>query len=294
MKIWRDYDQAALDGQYDTRFQLGDRYDAWTERWQKESAATRHALRPQLDVAYGPHPRHRLDLFPCLLPSASAAAAAPIAVFFHGGFWRSRDKADYSYVARGLASLGCVVAVANYPLCPAASLDEIVTSARAAVRWLIDHAAEFGGDPARLYVTGHSAGAHLAAMCMCGDGSSTSELPAGSIKAALLTSGLYELEPARLCFANADIRLDPDQVRRLSPVRLRPLALSGPVLVAFGTAETEEFPWQANAFVGALKRAGADARLMSVEGADHYTIVPQLAAGETFLLQALQRASGVI
>jgi arylformamidase len=285
MKIWRDFDRAALDRQYDTRSQLGDGYDAWTERWQRGSAATRRALHPRLDLAYGPHPRHRLDLFPC----ASATSAAPIAVFFHGGFWRARDKADYSYVAKGLGSLGCIVAVANYPLCPAASLDEIVSSVRAAVRWLIDHAVEFGGDPKRLYVAGHSAGAHLAAMCMCGDGSSALELPAGRIKGALLTSGLYELEPARLCFANADIRLDPDQVRRLSPVRLRPVALSGPVLVAYGTAETEEFPWQANAFVDALKRFGADARLLSVEGADHYTIVPQLAAGETFLLQALRQ-----
>jgi dipeptidyl aminopeptidase/acylaminoacyl peptidase len=79
-------------------------------------------------------------------------------------------------------------------------------------------------------------------------------------------------------------------VRRLSPVRLQPVALSGPVLVAYGTAETEEFPWQAREFVGALKRSGADARLLSVEGADHYTIVPQLAAGETFLLRALRQA----
>jgi arylformamidase len=286
MNIWRDYDQAGLDRQYGTRSQIGDDYAAWTERWQRESEATRHALNPRLDVAYGPHPRHRLDIFPVVSP----AGRAPIAAFFHGGFWRSRDKADYSYVAKGLGSLGCVVAVANYPLCPEANLDEVVCSVRTAMRWLIDHAGEFGGDPARLYVIGHSAGAHLAAMCFCGDGSNPSELPAGCIKGALLTSGLYELEPARLCFANADIRLDPDQVRRLSPVRLRPGALSGPALVAFGTAETEEFAWQANELVDTLKRHGADARLLRVEGANHYTIVPQLAAGGTFLLEELRTA----
>jgi len=286
MKVWRDYDQAALDAQYGTRHQIGDQYDAWAERWRKQSASTRQALARKLDIAYGPHPRHRLDIFPCAAPTSRA----PIAVFFHGGFWRSRDKADYSYVANGLRTLGCVVAVVNYPLCPAASLDEVVTSARNAVRWLIDHAGEFGGDGARVYVTGHSAGAHLAAMCCCGDGTNPSELPAGAIKGALLSSGLYELEPARLCFVNSDIGLDADQVARLSPVRLRPVALAGAVIASYGTAETEEFAWQASEIVGALKQHGADARIVRVEGANHYTIVPQLATGGTLLLGELAKA----
>jgi arylformamidase len=286
MKVWRDYDQAALDRQYGTRNQIGDQYDAWAERWRRESEATRRALGPKLDVAYGPHPRHRLDIFPCTSPRS----LAPIAVFFHGGFWRSRDKADYSYVANGLGSLGCVVAVVNYPLCPAATLDDLVISTRHAVRWLGDHADQFGGDASRLYVTGHSAGAHLAAMCCCGDGTNPSELPAGAIKGALLTSGLYELEPVRLCFANADVRLDADQVARLSPSRLRPVALAGSAIVASGTAETDEFEWQANELVGALKRHGADARTVRVKGANHYTIVPQLAAAGTFLLEELRKA----
>jgi arylformamidase len=285
MKIWRDYDQAALDRQYGTRNQIGDQYDAWAERWRKESEVTRQTLGAKLDIAYGPHPRHRLDIFPC----AAQTGRAPIAVFFHGGFWRSRDKADYSYVANGLASLGCVVAVVNYPLCPAATLDELVSSTRNAVRWLIDHADAFGGDGSRVYVTGHSAGAHLAAMCFSGDGSNPSELPAGAIKGALLSSGLYELEPVRLCFANADVRLDAEQVARLSPARLRPVALAGSVLVSSGTAETEEFEWQANALVDALTRNGVAARALRVKGANHYTIVPQLAAGGTYLLDELRK-----
>jgi arylformamidase len=286
MKVWHDYDQAALDRQYGTRSQIGDQYDAWADRWRRESEGTRRALRPTVDIAYGPHPRHRLDIFPC----ASTGGRAPIVVFFHGGFWRSRDKADYSYVANGLGSLGCVVAVVNYPLCPAATLDEVVTSARNAVRWLIEHAGEFGGDASQLFVTGHSAGAHLAAMCCCGDGTGASELPTGAIRGALLTSGLYELAPVRLCFVNADVRLDPDQVARLSPARLRPVALSGPAIVAYGTAETDEFAWQAGELAGALARHGADAWIVRVQDANHYTIVPQLATGGTFLLGELRKA----
>jgi arylformamidase len=286
MKIWRDYDQAALDAQYGTRSQIGDAYESWAEQWRQESEATRSLRQPRLDIAYGPHARQRLDIF----PPPPASRPSPIAVFFHGGFWRSRDKSDYSYVANGLAGLDAAVALVNYPLCPSASLDEIVRSARMSIRWLIDHAGEFGGDPRRIYVMGHSAGAHLAAMCCCGDGSDAYELPEGAIKGALLSSGLYELEPTRLCFANADVRLDADQVRRLSPMRLAPKALDGPMLIIFGGAETEEFSWQAHQFAQAMAGGGVDTRVLSVPDANHYTIVPQLAVPGTLVLSAFQTA----
>ena len=247
MKIWRDYDQAGLDGQYGTRDQIGDQYESWTERWRRESEAARAAFRPVLDIAYGPHPRQRLDLFAPHRPTGHD----PVVMFFHGGFWRSRDKADYSYVANGLSGLGYVTAVVNYPLCPADTLDTVVESARLAGHWLLRNAAQHGGDPSRLYVSGHSAGAHLAVMMFCGG---AAELPAGAIKGAVVTSGIYELEPVRLCFANADVRLDEAQVARLSPVRLPLAGLQGPVLVAYGTAETEEFAYQANLLTGRLAR----------------------------------------
>ena len=228
--------------------------------------------------------REKLDLF----PAPGGAGPAPIAVFFHGGFWRSRDKSDYSYVVNGLASLGAVVAVVNYPLCPSASLDDIVRSARKSIHWLREHADELGGNADRIYVSGHSAGAHLGAICCCGDGAGADELPKGAIKGALLSSGLYELEPARLCFANADIRLDVDQVRRLSPMRLSPTALDGPILVAFGGAETEEFDWQAHQFAQAMAKHGARTSVSRVPDANHYTIVPQLGAPGSQLLTAFQ------
>ena len=286
MKVWRDYDQAGLDRQYGTRDQIGDQYEPWTRRWQHESEATRLARQPLVDVRYGPHIRHSMDIFPAVNPTGSD----PIAVFFHGGFWRSRDKSDYSYVANGLGSLGCLVAVVNYPLCPAATLDEVVAAARLSVRWLLQNGKRYSGDPGRLYVSGHSAGAHLAAMCFCGDGADALELPAGSVKGALLTSGIYELEPVRQCFANADVRLDADQVRRLSPVRLRASALAGPVVAAFGTAETEEFDYQATRFVDTLRQQDCTARLLPVPDANHYTIVPQFAAAGSLLLREFQQA----
>lgn len=287
MKIWRDYDQAGLDAQYATRSQIGGEYDTWAARWRRESEATRERRAPYLDLAYGPDPRHRLDLFPAPEPSGGRT---PLALFLHGGFWRSRDKSDYSYVADGLASLGGSVALINYPLCPRASLWEVVRSARMAVRWLMSHAVDCGVRSTEIVVCGHSAGAHLAAMCCCGDGTDASELPAGSIHGALLSSGLYELEPTRLCFANSDIRLDEEQVRKLSPARLAPVALAGPMLLAFGGAESEEFAWQAKNFAAAMSRVGVATETIEAPGANHYTIVPQFAEAETQLMGAFRAA----
>lgn len=286
MTIWHGYDRAELDAQYGTREQIGDQYEAWSERWRRESEATRKALPTQLDLAYGPHARHRLDLF---LPQSGAPSPA-LAVFFHGGFWRARDKTDYSYVAKGLSTLGGAVALVNYPLCPEISLGEIVRSARTAVRWLIGQADAFGYDARQIYLSGHSAGAHLAAMCCCGDGSDDAELPQGAIKGALLSSGLYELEPVRLCFANDDVRLDAAQVEILSPARLAPSALDGPMFVTYGTAETDEFAWQATHLVETMRGRGVTASLMPVPQANHYTIVPQLEGGESLLLQSFRSA----
>lgn len=278
MKVWRDYDQAALDAQYDTRSQIGDRYGAFSEERNQASLAARRRLSPRLDVAYGPGPRQRLDIFPLTTPTP----LAPIAVFVHGGFWRGGDKSSFSYLADGLRSLDAVVVIIGYPLCPATSLDEVVASVRSAISWIRAQAHEFGGDPTQLWLFGHSAGAHLVAMCCCGNGAER-ELPAGSIKGAVMVSGMYDLEPLLFCRLNAEIRLDPAQVARLSPVRLRVMT-AAPLIVAVGQEEPAEFHRQADEFAAALASQGARVESVIVASANHYTVARQLATPGSPLL----------
>jgi arylformamidase len=284
MKVWRDYDQAGLDAQYDTRAQIGDRYDAFSAERSRASLAARKRLSPRLDIAYGPAPRQRLDIF----PPPAGVSAAPIAVFVHGGFWRAGDKSNFGYLADGLRGLGAAVVIVGSPLCPAASLDEVVGSVRSALRWIVAHAHEFGGDPQRLWLFGHSAGAHLVAMCCCGSGGE-GELPPDSVKAAVMLNGMYDLEPLRLCYINAQIRLDAGQVARLSPVRLRAMA-AGPMIIAVGDEETAEFHRQASEFAAAMASQGVRAEFIVVASANHYTVVRQLAARESPLLARFQAA----
>jgi arylformamidase len=284
--IWRNYEQAALDAQYGTRAQLGDGFDAWQDACRAASADARRRLHPQIDVSYGPGPRQVLDIF----PAPDGKPRAPVVIFIHGGFWRARDKSDYGFLADGLRSLGAMPFMINYPLAPAARLEEIVASARGAVQWIIDHAARFGGDPDNIWLFGHSAGAHLAAMCCCHDAGGGRDF-GSAIKGAVLTSGLYELEPVRLCFANADLGLDEAQVARLSPCRLR-ACVAGPLFVVSGGRETAEFAAQAEDFVAAMRAQQVETHQIGVAGANHYTMLDQIARPGSEILALVEKRIG--
>ena len=132
------------------------------------------AYRRHADVAYGPHVQHRLDVYvPDAAPFAPAADSAahqgsrllpPLVVFWHGGRWSVGDKADYRFVGAALAELGCIAVLPNYRLYPEVKMAGFMDDAACSARWAAAHAAEYGADPSRLYLMGHSAGAHLAAL----------------------------------------------------------------------------------------------------------------------------------
>src|SRR3546814_2319497 len=107
---------------------------------------------------------------------SSDVCSSDLHMFIHGGYWRSRDKREYSFLAKPLVEAGAAVAIVNYDLCPAVTLDEVVRQLRAACCWLYDHAADYGRDPERLHVSGHSAGSHLTAMMLARSEQPTSEL----------------------------------------------------------------------------------------------------------------------
>src|SRR5438445_156719 len=150
--VFRDYDRAALDREYDNRAKVKDAPE-WLERYARESAKARAELSCRLDVAYGPSAGETLDVFP-----APGSGPAPVHVFIHGGYWHRLDKADGSFVARGLLPAGAAVVVINYALIPTVQMAELVSQCRASIAWVHRHAASFGGDPRRTFVSGHSAG----------------------------------------------------------------------------------------------------------------------------------------
>lgn len=123
------------------------------------ATAPRDGIETVRDLRYGTGPRHRLDVY-----TPRGAHGAPVVVFFYGGGWVEGDKAQYGFVARALAARGIVTIIPDYRLYPETRFPGFIEDAAVATRWAHDHARSFGGDPRRLVVMGHSAGAYLAAM----------------------------------------------------------------------------------------------------------------------------------
>ena len=234
-------------------------------RWVNDSVHVRRRHAALLDLAYGEAPAERLDFFP------TSRSKAPLLVFIHGGWWRSLDKSDFSFVAPAYAQSGVNVAVLNYTLAPAASLAEIVREQLRALAWLYRHAEQYDFDANRIFVSGHSAGAHLSAMLMAAHWPVFgADLPADLVKGAVLLSGVYDLEPVRHTrFVNDDLKLTEADVGLLSPAWM-PQARPTPFLTAWGALESDEFRRQSE-LIGARWKAALRSE-MPLPGINHLTI----------------------
>jgi arylformamidase len=283
--VFRHYDQQALDAEYNNRAKVKDALD-WMARYGAESARTRAELPLRFDVPYGPHHAERLDVFP-----AEGPGPAPVHVFIHGGYWHRMDKVDFSYVARALRPVGAATVVIDYGLVPTIDLDELVRQCRAAIAWVHRHARQWGGDPERITVSGHSAGGHLTAMMLATDWPALGA-PAGVIKGACAISGLYDLEPIRLCYLNQVLALTPEAARRNSPFRLAPTG-TPPLTLALGGAEGPEYHRQTDDLAAAWRARGLSIEVMDLAGHDHFSIMGELSAPGTDLARAIHRQLGL-
>jgi len=282
----RDRDPTWLDQQYNNRARITDHADIFA-RWAKASAISREQSDAVLDVPYGGGAGEILDIFRTRQP------AAPVLVFIHGGWWRSLDKSDHSFVAPSFNADGALVVVPNYALAPSVSIEHICLQMVAALEWVYRHAAEYGGDPRRIAVIGHSAGAHLAAMLLsCRWRDVAADLPANLVPAALGISGVYDLEPLRLTsFLQPDLKLSPASVRRLSPAFFpRPKAK---LYAVAGGDESDEFIRQ-NQLIRDVWGPTAVPVCETLPGVHHMTVLKNLADPEGRLHQLGQQLLGLV
>ena len=197
-------------------------------------------------------------------------------MFIHGGYWRSLDKSDFSWLAPPFVQHGVALALPNYGLAPATPIEDIVRQQLKALAWLYRNGDRLGFDPERIVVVGHSAGAHLTAMMMAALWPIyEADLPPTLVKAGLAISGIYDLEPLlEAPFVNVDLHLDAKRVRALSPIHLPP-ATSAPLVTATGALESSEFQRQ-TALIGRAWKPVL-ARNIPIPGCNHLTVIDQLA-----------------
>ena len=280
-----DLDRTTLDANYNLRAAVPE-HPTYFARYEAESRAFRERARARLDLAYGDGPRQAVDLFLPREPSP------PLLVFIHGGYWQRFDRKDFSFVAAPLVAAGAAVALLGYDLAPAVDMDRIVAEVRQGIAWLYRQGAAQGVDAARIFLAGHSAGGHLAAMALATDWQGACGLPADTVKGACAISGVFDLEPIRRCYLNEVLGLDPEQARRNSPLHLPP-GLPCPVTVVVGELETAAFHEQSRAYAARLEAAGWPCELVIQPGVDHFAIIMSMAEPGAPIVQAIRRQMGL-
>jgi arylformamidase len=277
-KVFLDYDQAALDRAYD-QTQWAPNMQEVLQRRAAAGDAVRARLGAPRSFAYGPSSVERLDVYP------APRAGAPVMVFLHGGAWRGGDARSQAYPAGMFVGAGAHWVVPDFATVMDVGLDGMVAQVRGAVAWVARHAADFGGDPTRVYVGGHSSGGHLAGNVLVTDWATEFGLPPDVVKGGLCISGMYDLKAVRLSARSSYVKFDDRIEHALSPQRHLD-RLTAPVVVAYGERDSPEFQRQSREFAAALERAGRLRRLLVGGGLNHFEMPETLASPDGLLGRA--------
>jgi arylformamidase len=262
--VWLDMDQKELDDAYDqTVYAPNQPLLAARRKAASESVIKRFG--PPDRLAYGPSEIEKLDIYKTKRPNA------PVNVYIHGGAWRNGTAKDFAFLAENLVNAGAHSVILDFIQVQDAggSLMPMIQQVRRAVAWVYKNAASFGGDPNRIYVTGHSSGAHLTGCTLVTDWEKDFGVPANIIKGGLMVSGMYDLKPVRLSKRSRYVAFTDEIEQALSSQRHLD-KLNAPIIVAYGTQETPEFQRQGRDFAAAVKAARKPVELIVGEGFNHF------------------------
>ena len=261
-KIYLEYDQAQLDAQYDQATLVPDLSD-YHARWTLRTKTAKERYQCHEHVAYGEHPDEWIDVY-----RSNASEPAPILIFFHGGAWLSQQIGLTGNAAEAYVDAGAIYIAVNFSVAPDASLDVMVGQCREATAFIARNAHIWKGDARRIYIVGHSSGAHLASNVVV-TGWEKYGLPSDTIKGFAVTSGPYDLEPVRLSKRNLYLNLDQGGVDRNSAAKHLHSALPHAV-VAWGCKELIEFQRQSAAFASAWEAATGSVQTLIFPENNHF------------------------
>ena len=264
--VWLDMDQKALDDAYNQRI-YAPNIDRVLAQHRYMNAQAQARLDAPERIAYGDAPIEGLDLY------RTTSGDAPTLVFFHGGTWRSNRSEQYAYIAEPYVHAGANVIVPDFS--PVHEIDGglevLVDQVRRSVGWAFEHASEFGGDPSRIHVLGHSSGGHLAGSVLTTDWAGDYGLPNNTVRGGVCVSGMFDLEPVRLSWRNSYLHFDDASVEALSPQRHLD-HLYAPVVLVYGSSETPEFQRQSRDFAAAARAAGKQVEVIMADSFNHFEI----------------------
>ena len=256
---WRKLTQEQLDLGFNNTLHVPETPSIVAE-WDRLSAEMRARHPQSLDLRYGPRERNRIDFL-------KAGDDGPTLVFIHGGYWQTRAKENFTFCAAGPMAHGINVALIGYTLAPDATLGQIVDEVRTGIDYLVTELPALGGDPDRMIVSGWSAGGHLSSM----------SLGHPHIKAGLLISGIYDLEPISHSYLNAKLNLDDATIQRNSPMR-NPGGVNKPLVIVAGSGELPLLRKQSADYAAHRAAYGLPVIYEEIPKANHFTMMDELAS----------------
>lgn len=257
-------DQKELDDAYDQNVWASNRPQLFT-RYATNSEGVRERLGAPQRHAYGPTAIEALDVYPTNRPNA------PINIFIHGGAWRDQVAKDWGFPAELLVHSGAHYVVPDFAWVQdvGGSLLTMAEQVRRAVAWVYRNAQRFGGDPNRLYISGHSSGGHLAGVMLTTDWARDFNMPPDTLKGGLCISGMFDLKPVRLSARSNYVTFTDEMEQALSPQRHLD-KLNAPLVVGYAALDSPEFQRQSRDFTAALKAAGKPVQLLVAQGYNHF------------------------
>lgn len=255
-------------------------HEIWKAQWTGASLLVRSTRTGKLRVPYGHTPGQTLDIYPAKEPDS------PINIFVHGGFWRFLDSFDHTLVVPAVQDAGGASILLNYDLCPTVSLKEVIAQVRTALKWVWENAEQANGNKEKIYVSGHSAGAHLASMLCREDYLHNLGLPHDVIKGGTIVSGILDLEPILLIPGAEELLITSEDLNTVSAT-LNPPANHIPLVVAVGARETKEWVRMTDEYVKILEKQGSEVTYLKPDFDQHFSILLTLGNPITPLCKAM-------
>ena len=264
---YKNFRQDELEFQYNPRVSVPE-YPELAKVRATQARKVRDSAKSWLNVAYGSSPREMLDIY------AADQPGGPVLVYIHGGYWRSGSKEDNCNFVPTFTRRGATAVLVEYDLCPQVTVTDIVRQTRTAIGWTYKNILRYGGDPSKLFVSGHSAGGHLTAMALAHDWENEG-LPRDIIKGAVATSGVYDLDVVMRISVQEQVRLTPELAKLNSPFRTPP-RVKCPLVVAVGGAEPKGWQQMSEDYFQFCKNNGMNVEYLVEPGANHYTMSEHL------------------
>ncbi len=235
--VYKNYTKEQLDNEYNNQAKVKN-FKNFVLEWAALSATARDELPTTTTCIYDESSKQKLDI---IYPTVPSQSVVPVQIFFHGGYWKALSREIFYFVSRSFADHGVATVIVDYELIPTIDMAELIRQCRQSVAYIHQNAEELGLNSNEIHVSGHSAGGHIAAMCLATDWPNfQSGLPDQIIKSAVGVSGLYDLLPISKCFLQDDLKLSSMDVTGLSPTHIT-APKSGDMHFIVGAAEGPEY-----------------------------------------------------